>query len=79
MINLYCIYDLDAQEAGPLFEAKNDAVAQRNFSSVVSNSTTPDRFTLYRVGTWDSESMVVSSTTPISLANLGDINAVKEI
>lgn len=57
MVNgMYTIYDKVAQEAGPLFLAKNDAVALRMVtnSPEFKNMNLGD-FELYLVGTYDSE------------------------
>ena len=61
-----------------MFEAKNDAVANRNFQQVVSGSATPDRFSLYYLGTWDTEQLVI---TPEGRVYLGDVvgKAVEEV
>lgn len=34
VMRLYSIYDVVAEEYGPLFEAKNDAVARRQFQAL---------------------------------------------
>lgn len=57
MVNgIYTIYDKVAQEAGPLFLAKNDAVALRmvNNSPEFKTMNLAD-FELYLIGTYDSE------------------------
>lgn len=57
MVNgIYTIYDKVAQEAGPLFLAKNDEVALRmvNNSPELKAMNLAD-FELYLIGTYDSE------------------------
>jgi len=36
--NLYTIWDKVAKQCGPVFEAKNDAVAQRNFKNMLTSN-----------------------------------------
>ena len=47
---LYTIYDKVAQEIGPLFEAKSDAVASRSARNILSEVRAVDDFKLLRVG-----------------------------
>lgn len=47
---LYSIYDKIAQEAGPVFEAKNDLVAARGFRLGIPKNTNPAEFTLFCIG-----------------------------
>jgi hypothetical protein len=48
---LYSIFDKVAEEFGPLFEAKNDGVALRNYFQLVKNSAIDgDEFVLYKLG-----------------------------
>jgi len=47
---LYTIYDKVAQETGPLFEAKSDAVASRSARNLLSEVQNVDDFKLLRVG-----------------------------
>ena len=47
---LYTIYDKVAQETGPLFEAKSDAVASRSARNLLSEVQAVDDFKLLRVG-----------------------------
>lgn len=36
-MNYYTIYDLVAQEAGPVFQAKNDEVAYRSYNNILKD------------------------------------------
>lgn len=66
-INLYSIFDKVAEEFGPLYQAKNDAVAQRNFYMAVKDidGTQHD---LYRIGSWDTETGLLNSIdTPVAI------------
>ena len=47
---LYTIYDKVAQETGPLFEAKSDAVASRSARTLLAEVQAVDDFKLLRVG-----------------------------
>lgn len=62
---LYAIFDVVAHEAGPVFNAKNDDVAVRQYVYLLrgdanSRVNNPEDFHLYRVGIIDTESMVVT-------------------
>lgn len=54
---VYVIYDIVAKEAGPLFTAKNDDVAARNFRQLLAheNVEDPKEYQLMCVGEYDSE------------------------
>lgn len=61
MINqLYVIYDRVAMESGPVFEAKNDGVALRNFQKFMEGKPYPDDFVLMHTGEIDHETNVIS-------------------
>lgn len=49
-MRIYVIKDTVAEECGPLFEAKNDAVAIRSFENLRKNQPNPDDFSLWEVG-----------------------------
>lgn len=49
--NLYSIYDRLAEEFSPVFEAKNDAIANRMFNALSKDADLTDQ-TLYRVGSF---------------------------
>lgn len=52
---LYVIYDRAAEESGPIYEAKNDAIALRNFSQVVDGKPFSEDQELLCVGEIDHE------------------------
>lgn len=54
-MNLYTIYDKVAEEAGPIFEAKNDGVATRAYQDLFSSRPVahPDEFKLMLLGAID--------------------------
>jgi len=62
--HLYTIYDKVAKTCGPVFEAKNDAVAQRAYRNiVVKQGANPDEHQLFRLGKWDDETMELDAET----------------
>lgn len=52
---VYTIFDRLAGESGPLFEAKNDAVARRNFDRLLEKAGRADEYQLLRLGTVDHD------------------------
>ena len=50
MDSIYTIYDKVAEECGPLFQAKSDAVACRACRTSLSNVHDVDDYKLLRVG-----------------------------
>lgn len=52
---LYSIYDKDAQEYGPLFNAKNDVVASRYVQEMLKEVNHVDSYALYCMGEYDTE------------------------
>ena len=58
--NVYTIFDKVAQESGPLFECKNDAVAQRNFKDLIKRENLPPKdYILYLIGRFEHETMTM--------------------
>nr|WAE43336.1 MAG: hypothetical protein [Microviridae sp.] len=47
---LYVVYDLVALESGPIFEAKNDGVALRQFGQLMAKTEFPHEFELRYIG-----------------------------
>lgn len=57
---LYVLFDLVAQEAGPIFEAKNLGVAKRSVVDMVLNKNLPaDQYNLILVGSINTEKVEV--------------------
>lgn len=52
---IYTIYDSQADQYGPLFEAKNDAVALRKCRNEFKNVPGLSDYSLFKVGTFDDE------------------------
>ena len=58
---LFTIYDKVAQEAGPIFQAKNLYVAMRYVNEMIKdNKLNLHEYDLVRLATFDSESMSIS-------------------
>lgn len=58
-MKVYCVYDKVAQEGGPLFEAKNDNVANRHFQAITSETFRPDDFSLMYLGIYKREECAI--------------------
>jgi hypothetical protein len=55
-VKLYVVRDRIAAESGPIFEAKNDGVARRNYErSFLSQDVDPDEFRLLCVGVYNRD------------------------
>lgn len=65
-MRLYVIFDRVAEEAGPIFEAKNDAVAQRQLRAlfVQDRVSRPDEYWLFCVGAQDKRTMELEVFSP---------------
>jgi len=57
-MGVYVIYDRIAEEAGPLFTAKSDDVAIRNYR-ISLKDVNADEYRLYAVGEYDSEKVLL--------------------
>ncbi len=55
LYKLYSIYDKDAKEFGPLFNAKNDIVASRYVVDMIKDVKYVDSYALYCMGEYDTE------------------------
>lgn len=60
IVFLYTIQDIIAQENGPVFTAKNDAVAMRNYNALLNDVPEIDKnnYKLYRVAEFNTESII---------------------
>lgn len=58
---LYTIVDMDANQAGPVFQAVNDAVARRNYRGLLQQVAKVDQeaYKLFRIGSFDDKLMFV--------------------
>ena len=70
---LFTIYDKVAQEAGPIFQAKNLYVAMRYVNEMIKdNKLNLHEYDLVRLATFDSETMsisVLSQADAVELSN----------
>lgn len=75
MINeLFTIYDKVAQEAGPIFQAKNLYVAMRYVNDMIKdNKINLSEYDLVRLGTFDSESMSISVLSKADAVELSNV------
>lgn len=71
---VFTIYDKVAQEAGPIFQAKNLYVAMRYVNEMIKdNKINLSEYDLVRLGTFDSESMfltVLPKADAVELSNV---------
>lgn len=73
--NLYTIFDVAAQEAGPPWSAKNDAVAVRQWQYLMAGDggnkvSHPEDYHLYQIGSFDSESMILEANRVLIPTNV---------
>ena len=76
-MKLYTIYDLTAEQSGPIFEAKNDKIALRQFNNLFAESQiNKEEFTLNYLGEYNHDLMELSSCIPVSIniISLGEKN-----
>jgi len=64
---MYCIFDMAANESGPVLVCKNDAVAKRAFRTALTGQDSRD-YRLYRVGTYDPETIEIKGITPVEIS-----------
>lgn len=59
---MYVLFDKIAQESGPIFEAKNDGVAIRNYKGFLSSkeSLFDNEFELVKIGEIDKETNIIT-------------------
>ena len=62
MKKVYTIYDRDAGEAGPLFQAVNDKVAARGFRHAMLEAVADGDFQLMCVGEFNEEKPEIIGT-----------------
>lgn len=77
-LNVYVIYDVIAEESGPLFTAKNDGVARRQYEvSRDKNGFSEEDFVLKRIGWFDPETMMIDGVKPVTIS--AKLDMVEEI
>ena len=77
---LYCLYDKLAEEAGPVFEAVNDAIALRNVRQMVSrNGLDESEYYLYKIGEYSSKLPSISAYPKAVVVNIPPIVREKEL
>lgn len=72
LLNLYVVYDKTALEASPIFQAKNDGVAWRQFQDLLNNSpqVPPEELKLLKLGQFDSETLKLHITEKAEEINI---------
>lgn len=71
---LFTIYDKVAQEAGPIFQAKNLYVAMRYVKDMIKdNKINLSEYDLVRLGTFDSESMSITVLPKADAVELSNV------
>lgn len=80
-MNMYVIRDNVAHSAGPIYLAKNDAVASRMFRSIISEHGVDQLdYTLLFVGSYNDESQVVNASAPVPIeVPIVNMKVVKKI
>lgn len=63
-VKLYTIRDLVAGECGPIFVAKNEALAVRQSCQLLAGVNNVVEYSLYCVGTFDTETMEMVDKVP---------------
>lgn len=68
-MSLYMVYDRVAEVAGPVFEARNDGVAMRQYRNLMKDAAEVDResYWLYRVGSVDHKAMKIVAEEPLRI------------
>jgi len=75
IFELYSIKDRLAEEYGPIFQAKNKAIAERNFNNLVEDKNlNEDEFNLVKVGNFDNETGRLTSIDELNLLKLESKN-----
>jgi hypothetical protein len=66
---LYAVYDKLMEEAGPIFEARNDEVAKRMFRNLMKDNPGINRedHTLYSLGSFNRNKLEINFETPLVL------------
>ena len=59
--NIYTIRDKVAEEVGPLFQAKNDQVAIRQFKHLIKDSENPEEYELLCLGDFNDQTIELAT------------------
>lgn len=73
---IYTVFDKVAEEYGPLFEAKNNGVALRQFKRLISTVVVENRddYVLYSCGTFDHDTGTLVKADLDAVAYAGDLD-----
>lgn len=63
LYGMYTLYDRVAEEAGPIFISKNDAVALRSSRTMLIESRVqdPQNYAVMRLGDYNTETLVINA------------------
>lgn len=75
VMRVYMIFDRLAEEAGPVFEQKNDAVALRAYRKMLkSQGESPDEYQLLWIGTIDHRTVkCVINDSPVEVVSGAEV------
>lgn len=76
--NLYSIYDSVSEEYGPIFHAKNEAVAKRAVASLLHDGVKSSDYDLYSLGEFDVDTGFIVPHKEF-VCNCSDILEVEEV
>ena len=68
--NIYTIRDRLAEEVGPLFQAKNDFVAVRQFKQLVKDSENPQDYELLCLGWFDDQMIEIVTAGQVKVVDI---------
>lgn len=67
---LYSVKDNLAEEYGPIFTAKTDAVAKRNYANmIISNKVNSNEYQLVYLGEYNSQTGKIKSVDKVKIIN----------
>lgn len=71
---MYTVFDKVAQEAGPIFNAKNDGVAMRSYLALLKETKDQGEYKLMCLGSFENESMsIVLLPDPIEVMEMTEV------
>ena len=69
IFNVYTVFDIVAEEAGPPFTAVNDGIARRMFKNMNIPESLKSDYKLVRIGFYDSKDMQLSIDEPYEVTD----------
>lgn len=77
-VNLYTVYDLIAEEPGPIFQAVNDGVAGRKMQQIMETVKHKEDFVLYRIGYFTKSMEIIPELHIVDLYQPMEVEANEE-